>query len=52
MEENSEAGTLVPAVLQEDETAARELVRRLHPLVSKLVRSHRPAALPKRIFAR
>ncbi|MGI8431238.1 MAG: RNA polymerase sigma factor [Chthoniobacterales bacterium] len=42
MEENSEAGTLVPAVLQEDEAAARELVRRLHPLVSKLVRSHRP----------
>jgi len=42
MEENSEAGTLVPAVLREDEAAAGELVRRLHPLVSKLVRSHRP----------
>lgn len=42
MDQNSEAGTLVPAVLREDEAAARELVRRLHPLVSKLVRSNRP----------
>jgi RNA polymerase sigma-70 factor (ECF subfamily) len=35
-------GALVAAVLREDENAARELVRRLHPLVAKLVRSHRP----------
>jgi RNA polymerase sigma-70 factor, ECF subfamily len=30
-------------VLQQDETAARELVRSLYPLVAKLVRAHRPA---------
>ena len=34
---------LVPRVLQEDEGAARELVRQLYPLVAKLVRAHRPA---------
>jgi len=34
---------LVAAVLQQDEAAARELVRSLYPLVAKLVRSHRPA---------
>jgi RNA polymerase sigma-70 factor (ECF subfamily) len=34
---------LVAAVLQQDEAAARELVRRLYPLVAKLVRAHRPA---------
>jgi RNA polymerase sigma-70 factor (ECF subfamily) len=33
---------LVAAVLREDENAARELVRVLHPLVAKLVRAHRP----------
>lgn len=33
---------LVAAVLREDETAARELVRSLYPLVAKLVRAHRP----------
>ena len=33
---------LVAAVLQEDEAAARELVRSLYPLVAKLVRTHRP----------
>jgi len=33
---------LVAAVLQEDEAAARELVRSLYPLVAKLVRAHRP----------
>ena len=33
---------MVPAVLQHDEDASRELARRLHPLVAKLVRSHRP----------
>jgi RNA polymerase sigma-70 factor (ECF subfamily) len=34
---------LVAAVLRHDETAARELVRELYPLVAKLVRAHRPA---------
>ncbi|MEY2499407.1 MAG: hypothetical protein QOD12_2963 [Verrucomicrobiota bacterium] len=34
---------LVAAVLQQDDDAARELVRRLYPLVAKLVRAHRPA---------
>ena len=33
---------LVAAVLRHDETAARELVRNLYPLVAKLVRAHRP----------
>jgi RNA polymerase sigma-70 factor (ECF subfamily) len=33
---------LVAAVLRQDETAARELVRALYPLVAKLVRAHRP----------
>jgi RNA polymerase sigma-70 factor (ECF subfamily) len=33
---------LVQAALQHDEEAARELVRRLYPLVAKMVRSHRP----------
>jgi RNA polymerase sigma-70 factor, ECF subfamily len=42
MPEELDAGALVPAVLQHDEAASRELVRRLHPLVAKLVRSHRP----------
>ena len=34
---------LVAAVLRQDESAARELVRSLYPLVAKLVRAHRPA---------
>lgn len=34
---------LVAAALQQNEDAARELVRRLYPLVAKLVRAHRPA---------
>ncbi|HEY1769069.1 MAG TPA: RNA polymerase sigma factor [Chthoniobacterales bacterium] len=42
MADESDAGELVAAVLQHDEEAAREMVRRLHPLVAKLVRSHRP----------
>jgi RNA polymerase sigma-70 factor (ECF subfamily) len=33
---------LVAAARQHDESAAREIVRRLYPLVVKLVRSHRP----------
>lgn len=34
---------LVEAALRQEEEAARELVRRLYPLVAKLVRAHRPA---------
>jgi RNA polymerase sigma-70 factor (ECF subfamily) len=34
--------SLVAATLRQDEEAARELVRRLYPLVAKLVRAHRP----------
>ncbi|HVF70351.1 MAG TPA: sigma-70 family RNA polymerase sigma factor [Chthoniobacterales bacterium] len=34
---------LLAAVLEKDEAAAQELVRRLYPLVVKLVRAHRPA---------
>ena len=34
---------LVAAALRQDEDAACELVRRLYPLVAKLVRAHRPA---------
>src|SRR5207237_7467346 len=37
-----DAGALVEAALRNDDEAARELVRRLYPLVLKLVRSHRP----------
>ena len=33
---------LVSAALRQDEEAARELVRRLYPMVAKLVRAHRP----------
>ena len=41
MADESDAGALVAAARQQDEGAARELVRRLYPLVLKLVRSHR-----------
>jgi RNA polymerase sigma factor (sigma-70 family) len=34
---------LVAAALRDDDEAARELVRRLYPLVAKLVRAHRPS---------
>ena len=37
-----DAGALVEAALWNDDEAARELVRRLYPLVAKLVRAHRP----------
>jgi RNA polymerase sigma factor (sigma-70 family) len=37
-----DAGALVEAALRSDDEAARELVRRLYPLVAKLVRAHRP----------
>jgi RNA polymerase sigma-70 factor (ECF subfamily) len=42
MAEDGVSRDLVAAVLQEDEAAARELVRSLYPLVAKLVRAHRP----------
>jgi RNA polymerase sigma-70 factor (ECF subfamily) len=37
-----EARALVAAALRHDDDAARQLVRRLYPLVAKLVRAHRP----------
>jgi RNA polymerase sigma-70 factor, ECF subfamily len=40
--DDPDAGALVEAALRNDDEAARELVRRLHPLVAKLVRAHRP----------
>jgi RNA polymerase sigma-70 factor (ECF subfamily) len=40
--DDPDAGVLVGAALQHDDEAARELVRRLYPLVAKMVRTHRP----------
>src|ERR1700759_1610932 len=40
--DNSDAGALVKGALANDDAAAHELVRRLYPLVAKIVRSHRP----------
>src|SRR5438876_5024965 len=40
--DDSDASALVQAALQHDDNAALELVRRLYPLVAKLVRAHRP----------
>src|SRR5216683_1020822 len=37
-----DSAELVQAALQHDDEAARELVRKLYPLVAKIVRSHRP----------
>jgi len=37
-----DAAELVQAALRQDDEAAREMVRRLYPLVAKMVRSHRP----------
>jgi len=37
-----DAAELVQAALRHDDEAAYELVRRLYPLVAKMVRSHRP----------
>src|SRR5256885_7726766 len=37
-----DANALVARALRHDDEAARELVRRLYPLVAKMVRSHRP----------
>jgi RNA polymerase sigma factor (sigma-70 family) len=39
--DDSDARALVEAALRHDDEAARELVRRLYPLVAKLVRAHR-----------
>jgi RNA polymerase sigma-70 factor (ECF subfamily) len=43
MAEEEVSRQLVAAALRDDDEAARELVRRLYPLVAKLVRAHRPA---------
>jgi RNA polymerase sigma-70 factor (ECF subfamily) len=40
--DDSDADALVQGALRHDDEAARELVRRLYPLVTKMVRSHRP----------
>jgi RNA polymerase sigma-70 factor (ECF subfamily) len=40
--DESDAHALVAAALEHDNEAARELVRRLYPLVAKMVRAHRP----------
>src|SRR3979490_3642057 len=40
--DDSDADALVQGALRHDDEAARELVRRLHPRVAKMVRSHRP----------
>ena len=45
--DDSDAGALVKAALQNDEEAARELVRRLYPLVARIVRAHRPRRTPE-----
>jgi RNA polymerase sigma-70 factor (ECF subfamily) len=40
--DDSDADALVQGALRHDDEAACELVRRLYPLVAKMVRSHRP----------
>src|SRR5438132_1770594 len=40
--DDRDADALVQGALRHDDAAARELVRRLYPLVAKMVRSHRP----------
>ena len=42
-----DAGALVEAALRHDDGAARELVRRLYPLVAKIVRAHRTRRTPE-----
>src|SRR5437868_6515990 len=42
-----DAGALVEAALRNDDEAARELVRRLYPLVAKIVRARRPRRTPE-----
>src|SRR5213078_1466270 len=45
--DDSDASALVQAALQHDDEAARTLVRRLFPLVAKIVRAHRPRRTPE-----
>src|SRR3954454_3036359 len=45
--DDSDASALVKAALQNDDKAARELVRQLYPLVAKIVRAHRPRRTPE-----
>ena len=45
--DDSDAGALVKAALQNDDEAARALVRRLYPLVAKIVRAHRSRRTPE-----
>ncbi len=40
--DDPDAGALVQAALEHDDEAARALVRQLYPMVSKVVRAHRP----------
>src|ERR1700720_2528028 len=40
--DDADASALVEVALRKDDEAARELVRRLYPLVAKIVRGHRP----------
>jgi RNA polymerase sigma-70 factor (ECF subfamily) len=42
-----DARSLVEAALRHDDEAARELVRRLYPLVAKIARAHRPRRTPE-----
>lgn len=42
-----DAGALVEAAVRHDDEAARELVRRLYPLVAKIVRAHRTRRTPE-----
>ena len=45
--DDSDASALVKAALQNDDEAARALVRKLFPLVAKIVRAHRPRRTPE-----
>src|SRR5947208_5308778 len=45
--DDSDAGALVKAALQNDDKAARALVRQLYPLVAKIVRAHRAHRTPE-----
>ena len=45
--DDSDASALVKAALQNDDEAARALVRRLYPLVVKIVRAHRSRRTPE-----
>jgi RNA polymerase sigma-70 factor, ECF subfamily len=47
MDDDFDARTLVQAALAHDDDAARKLVRKLYPLVAKLVRAHRPRRTPE-----